>query len=95
MPGFVSNVNTTISVSIGWTRLYYISFLVGFSISAVVFVALHQFFPAPSIKDFVLSPMTAEQIMADAQARWDGESVQNQNVFSKDVQDVEGMPKDI
>ncbi|KAI1627487.1 allantoin permease [Exophiala viscosa] len=95
MPGFVSNVNTSISVSIGWTRVYYISFLVGFSISAVVYVGLHHFFPAPNVKDFVLSPTMAKQTMADAQTGWDNESVQSQSVLPKDVQDLEELPKEI
>ncbi|KAL6246430.1 hypothetical protein RBB50_006666 [Rhinocladiella similis] len=95
MPGFISNVNNSITVSIGWTRLYYISFLVGFSISAVTFVALHQFFPAQAVKDFVARPETAKETMLDAQTRWDNEGVPIQSVLPKDVQDIETLPKDI
>ncbi|KIW87755.1 uncharacterized protein Z519_11729 [Cladophialophora bantiana CBS 173.52] len=105
MPGFISNVNNSIHVSLGWTHAYYISFLVGFSIAAVVFVALHHFLPAPAVKDFVLNPQTSRQVMAEAQAAWDAteemmttgsdSSVPSQSVLPKDVQDVEGFPKDI
>jgi NCS1 family nucleobase:cation symporter-1 len=95
LPGFLSNVNYSISVSIGWTRLYYISFLVGFSISAVVFIALHHFFPAHGVKEFVTGPETAAETMLDAQSRWDGESIAGESVLPKDIQDVETLPKDI
>lgn len=96
MPGFISNVNSSITVSIGWTRLYYISFLVGFSISAVTFVALHHFFPAQAVREFVARPETAKETMLDAQTRWDNEGfVPTQSVLPKDVQDIETLPKDI
>ncbi|EXJ56818.1 hypothetical protein A1O7_07162 [Cladophialophora yegresii CBS 114405] len=100
MPGFVSNVNNDIHISIGWTRVYYLSFLVGFAIAAVVFVALHHFFPAPSVKDFVLGPATAKQVMAEYQARWDateenGIAIPSETVVPKDAHDVESFPKDI
>lgn len=94
MPGFISNVNNGVTVSIGWTRLYYISFLIGFCIAAVIFIALHHFFPAPSVKDFVNSPASKKEVMADAQTRWDGEVVVGERVLPKDVQDVEQLPKD-
>ncbi|KAJ9610457.1 hypothetical protein H2200_005234 [Cladophialophora chaetospira] len=100
MPGFVSNVNFDIHVSIGWTRVYYLSFLVGFAISAVVFVALHHFFPAPNVKDFVLSPATHREVMAEYQAKWDAteyseSGVPTESVVPKDARDVESFPKDI
>src|SRR5882757_5773004 len=72
MPGFISNVNNNAHVSIGWTRLYYMSFLVGFSIAAVIYVTLHRLLPAPSVKDFVMSPATKKQVMRESQAKWDG-----------------------
>lgn len=100
MPGFVSNVNNSIVVSIGWTRVYYLSFLVGFSIAAVVFVALHHFFPAPNVKAFVLSPATHKETMIEYRDKWDamadtGAGVASQSVHPKDVQDLESFPKEI
>ncbi len=92
MPGFVSNVNNNFQVSLGWTRVYYLSFLVGFAISSVVFIALHHFFPAPSVKDFVLRPTTSRQFMAEYQDRWDatedsGSGIPTESVLPKDVRD--------
>ncbi|KIX01625.1 uncharacterized protein Z518_09351 [Rhinocladiella mackenziei CBS 650.93] len=96
MPGFISNVNHGIKVSIGWTRVYYISFLVGFSVTTVVFVGLHHFLPAPSVKDFVKTPASAKQVMAESQAKWDGEvAVDSHHVLPKDFVDTERFPKDI
>lgn len=100
MPGFVSNVNNDIQVSLGWTRVYYLSFLVGLAISSIVFIALHHFFPAPSVKDFVLNPATSREVMAKYQARWDatedsGCGVPTESVLPKDVRDVDSFPKDV
>jgi phosphotransferase system glucose/maltose/N-acetylglucosamine-specific IIC component len=104
MPGFISNVNNNVTVAVGWTRVYYISFLVGFSIAAVVYVGLHYIFPAPSVRDFVMRPTTARQVMRDAEERWDaiglgaGEDyIPEESVKPKDVdeRDVEGFPKNI
>jgi hypothetical protein len=66
----------------------------------VVFIALHHFFPAPSVKDFVLSPATAEQVMAEYQARWDAteetvSGIPSESVVPKDIRDLEGFPTDI
>ena len=98
MPGFVSNVSNGIHVSIGWTRVYYISFLVGFGIAAVVFVALHHFFAAPNVKDVVLRQATHKQVMAEYQAKWDateetGSGVPQESFLPKEVNDLEGFPK--
>jgi hypothetical protein len=107
MPGFISNVNNRITVSLGWTHVYYISFLVGFSISAVCFIALHHFFPAPMVKDFVLSPQSRRENMAYYQEKWDlteqtgtsvpvnGESVLPNKDASLRDGELEGFPKDV
>ena len=95
MPGFISAVNNNIKVSIGWTRLYYLCFLAGFAISATVFIALNYFFPAPGVKDFVMSPATRKEVMAESQAKWDGEAVQNHYESPDDVEAVEQFPKDV
>lgn len=47
MPGFISTVGNNIHVSMGAIRLYYLNYLVGFSISFVVYVGLCRFFPIP------------------------------------------------
>ena len=102
MPGFISNVNNSIHVSIGFTHFYYLSFLAGFCISATVFIALHHFFPPPEVKDFVLTAATHRQVMAEYQHKWDvigegrsGSDVPGENVVPKDVQEVDGFPKAI
>lgn len=75
MPGFVAAVNSSVTVSIGWTRLYYISFLVGTAISALTYSALHYFFPAPSVKDYLLQAPPRRVVQAQFTAKWDGEEV--------------------
>jgi NCS1 family nucleobase:cation symporter-1 len=102
MPGFVAAVQPNITVAIGWTRVYYLSFLVGFFISSVVYIGLHWAFPAPSVKDFVMSRTSARQNMADCQAKWDGEEVsdslhagptEQMHMRPKDHDAVNDMPK--
>jgi NCS1 family nucleobase:cation symporter-1 len=97
MPGFISAVNTTINVPIGFTHIYYINFLTGFLIASVVLVGLHWAFPAPSQKEFVMSPTSPKETMAEYQARWDAlaEEVETHIVMPKDTEGVMGMPHDI
>lgn len=52
-PGFISAVNPSIKVPVGATRLYYICFLNGLVISAVVFVGLHWVWPARRLGEWV------------------------------------------
>ena len=94
MPGFISAVNTSITIPIGCTRLYYICFLNGFAISSVVFITLHRFFPAPMQKDFVDSPVDKRQVMREYQEKWDMTevTVEQINVHGKDEEDVLEIP---
>lgn len=65
MLGIISAVNTTITVPIGLTHIYYINFLTGFLIASVVLIVLHWAFPTPSQKAFVMSPVSANENMAE------------------------------
>ena len=96
MPGFVSAVSTNITVSIGWTYLYYISFLVGTAITAVCFIALHYFFPVPAIKDYLITAPPRREVQAEYRAKWDGEEVSN--IYHRPKEDemiVEQIPHPI
>lgn len=96
MPGFVAAVNSTIKVSIGWTHLYYISFLVGTAISALAFIALHRFFPVRPIRDYVNSAPSRRIVQSEYRAKWDGEEVAN--IFHRPKEDemvVEQFPHNI
>ena len=96
MPGFVAAVNSSIKVPLGWTHLYYISFLVGTAISAVCFVALHHFFPVHEIRDYVRSAPSRREVQAEYRAKWDGEEVAD--VYHRPKEDemvVEQFPHNI
>lgn len=71
MPGFISAVNTSVHVPVGCTRIYYINFLTGFSIAAVVFVALHRFFPARRVEDFIRNAPEKRTVMREFRESWD------------------------
>lgn len=71
LPGFVGYVNPTVKVPLGLTHLYYICFLVGLSISATVYCALHYIFPVKAIRDFVECAPPAETLMLEYRERWD------------------------
>ena len=74
MPGFIASVNQSVTVPIGLIHMYYICFLVGFSITASVFCLLHFVFPAKQVVNFVASSLSAKILIADYQDRWDGEN---------------------
>lgn len=72
MPGFVAAVQTSITVPIGLTHLYYICFLSGFAISAGVYCFLHFVFPAKMSQGFVKDGSSPAYLQRDYQERWDG-----------------------
>lgn len=74
MPGFLANVNPDIVVPRACMRIFYINFLTGFVISAVVFVALHAVFPARRLRAFVDGPVSSEQVIDFYRRKWDGEA---------------------
>ncbi|SCU88861.1 LANO_0D03290g1_1 [Lachancea nothofagi CBS 11611] len=47
MPGFVGTVGNNIHVPMGAIKVYYLNYLVGFSVSFTIYVALCYFFPVP------------------------------------------------
>jgi NCS1 family nucleobase:cation symporter-1 len=58
-------------VPIGLTHLFYICFLSGITISATVFIALHYFFPASSVREFVQSAPPPAVLMTEYREQWD------------------------
>lgn len=52
-------------------HLYYICFLVGLAISAFVYCALHFFFPARAVKNFVQTAPSPGTLMAESREKWD------------------------
>ncbi|PQE11482.1 Allantoin permease protein [Rutstroemia sp. NJR-2017a BBW] len=73
IPGFVASIDTSLTVPIGLTHLYYICFLVGFAISATIFCILHLVFPAKDVVHFVASISSPKLLMAEYQGRWDSD----------------------
>ncbi|KAJ5825872.1 Allantoin permease [Penicillium riverlandense] len=71
LPGFVGYVNPTVKITLGLTHLYYICFLVGLSISAAVYCALHYIFPVEAVRNFVECAPPAETLMREYRERWD------------------------
>jgi NCS1 family nucleobase:cation symporter-1 len=71
MPGFVASIDTSLTVPIRLTHLYYICFLAGFAISATIFCILHWVFPAKDVVNFVASISSPKLLMAEYQDQWD------------------------
>jgi nucleobase:cation symporter-1, NCS1 family len=95
MPGFISAVSPGVKVPIGATRLYYICFLNGLAISAVVFIALNYIFPARQLKAFVDGPATAKETIKEYRARWDALAVDAiaEQEHVKEVERMSELPK--
>jgi nucleobase:cation symporter-1, NCS1 family len=72
-PGFLASVSPGITVPIGFTHLYYLCFLTGSSISAVVLTLLHYIFPAHALQSFVTESPSPKEVMAIYQDRWDAQ----------------------
>lgn len=75
MPGFIASVQRSLSVPLGFTHLYYICFLSGFFISAVVYTVLHYIFPAKAVQQWVKSSASPAVLMREYRDQWDGEVV--------------------
>jgi NCS1 family nucleobase:cation symporter-1 len=86
MPGFISAVSPSITVPLGFTHLYYICFLSGFTISAAVYSSLHTLFPARAVQAFVKHAPEPKVLMRMYQQKWDG-------VEGSDRDDIEGEVK--
>jgi NCS1 family nucleobase:cation symporter-1 len=52
LPGLIHLVTPSIQVSVGATRLYSLSFVIGLCMSFVVHLALNTIFPPPGLQDF-------------------------------------------
>lgn len=73
---------------IGATRLYYICFLNGTAIAAVVFVGLHYVFPAKAQKEWV-----AEQKLADG-GKWRENRLHFRDKWDALAAEQSGVPLD-
>ncbi|KAM0335219.1 hypothetical protein ACHAQA_000261 [Verticillium albo-atrum] len=71
MPGFIAAVNLNVTVSDGATELYYMSYIYGFLSSAVVYIALHHFFPAKAVADFVRTSPSPKELRTATYEQWD------------------------
>ncbi|RDW93374.1 nucleobase cation symporter-1 family protein [Aspergillus mulundensis] len=71
MPGFVAAVNTSIHVSDEATEIYYINYLYGFLVSAAVHAFLHWAVPDSKLDAFVKGDMSAREVQALYQERWE------------------------
>ncbi|KAI1912001.1 hypothetical protein LOZ53_002329 [Ophidiomyces ophidiicola] len=65
LPGFVAEVNSSVTVPIGLVRLYQICFLSGFAISAFVYCVLHFLVPVQAIKHFVANSPAADDLIRE------------------------------
>ncbi|KAE8348185.1 permease for cytosine/purines, uracil, thiamine, allantoin-domain-containing protein [Aspergillus coremiiformis] len=74
LPGFVAHLDPRVAVPVGFTRVYYICFLTGTAISAVVYAALHYVFPAAAVRSFVATAPSPGTLMREYRARWEEES---------------------
>jgi hypothetical protein len=98
MPGFLSAVSPGITVSTGATRLYYMCFLVGSLISALVFVGLHHFVPAKAHKAWVEQQQQADggkwrEVMMYYREKWDALAVV-QGSMARDA-DIKGLDETV
>ncbi|EYE96758.1 nucleobase cation symporter-1 family protein [Aspergillus ruber CBS 135680] len=72
LPGFIASVNTSFTVPVGLTHLYYICFLTGFTISAAVYCILHYVFPVSEAQRFVDSAGPVKVLIRAYREEWDG-----------------------
>lgn len=94
MPGFISAVSPGVRVPIGATRLYYICFLNGCAISALIFVALHYAFPAKKQKAYVQGTESWREARMEFRDRWDALADSAEGTSSaKEVEVVQEIPK--
>ncbi|KAL3422118.1 NCS1 nucleoside transporter [Phlyctema vagabunda] len=52
LPGFINAIEPSITVPVACTRLYYLAFLLGAAISALVHYALNRIWPPPGMGDY-------------------------------------------
>ncbi|KAJ6440557.1 NCS1 nucleoside transporter family protein [Purpureocillium lavendulum] len=76
LPGFISQVNTSVTVTDAAVELYYLNYLYGYLASLVVYSLLHWAFPAKSLDAFVREPTTAAELQQHYRDRWDSEAME-------------------
>ncbi|PNY21209.1 Uncharacterized protein TCAP_07265 [Tolypocladium capitatum] len=74
LPGFISQVNSSVKVTDGAVQLFYMNYLYGFVASAVVYALLHRVFPATALDGFVRDEISARGLQQHYRDRWDFES---------------------
>ncbi|KAJ3554747.1 hypothetical protein NM688_g2946 [Phlebia brevispora] len=79
MPGFSASVTpNSVEVKAGWTHVYYLSWLLGFCISASVWIALNALWPAPGLRE------------ADAEIATDTDSTKSSPGFDYETKSIKG-----
>ncbi|GFF90199.1 allantoin permease [Aspergillus lentulus] len=70
LPGFVAAVDTSVVISDGATKLYYLNYLYGFMASAVAYVLLHRVLPDRKFHAFVQDGTSARETQGFYNGRW-------------------------
>ncbi|RYP11800.1 hypothetical protein DL765_007592 [Monosporascus sp. GIB2] len=71
MPGFAAAMNSSVQVTDGATKLYYMSYIYGFLSSGAVYAALHWAFPADACSAFVRDAPSAKEVRQMYLGNWD------------------------
>lgn len=71
LPGFISAVNPSMTVSDAATELYYMNYLYGFLASAAVYSVLHWVLPDKKFNEFVQGGESAKEIQRLYNGKWD------------------------
>lgn len=80
LPGFVAAVNTSVTVTDGATEFYYLNYLYGFLVSALVYSLLHFVFPDQKLDAFVRESPSAKELQQTYDDRWAIVTAENPSV---------------
>ncbi|OLN87315.1 Uracil permease 2 [Colletotrichum chlorophyti] len=90
MPGFVTAVDTSVTVSEGATELYYMSYVYGLLSSGLVYALLHRLFPARALDSFVKNSPSARELQHLHQGKWDVTLAEATGVLESNSTRIEG-----
>ncbi|KAJ4248733.1 hypothetical protein NW762_012571 [Fusarium torreyae] len=71
LPGFIAAVNPSVHISDGAIELYYLNYLFGFLVSALVYYVLHLAVPDKGFDAFVKDGTPAKEVQRVYDERWD------------------------
>lgn len=71
LPGFISAVNPSITVTDAAIELYYLNYLYGFAVSGGLYILLHWAFPDAKSSAFVAESPSAKELQELYGQRWD------------------------